>query len=60
MTRFLFLFACFPLFAAEPVRITASDTGFDAPAKISAGMRHVYFENHGKQIHEVMFVKLRA
>lgn len=55
----LILLSCMPMLAAAaPVRIVANDEGFDAPAKISAGMRHVLFENHGHEIHEVMFVKL--
>jgi hypothetical protein len=41
-----------------PLKITATDQGFEAPASVAAGMRHVVFENHGKHIHEVMFVKL--
>jgi hypothetical protein len=46
-----------PLMAA-PVRIVATDVGFEAPDTIAAGMRHVAFENHGKDIHEVLFTKL--
>src|SRR5262252_5841897 len=41
-----------------PVRIIATDTGFDAPDKVPAGLRHIVFENHGSQIHEGMLVKL--
>jgi hypothetical protein len=49
----------FPLLAAAaPVHIVANDKGFEAPARISAGTRHILFENHGHDIHEVMFVKL--
>src|SRR4051812_24096303 len=56
---FLILMSIFPLLSrAAPVHIVANDKGFDAPARISAGMRHVLFENHGHGIHEVMFVKL--
>ena len=56
---FVFLISIFPtLAAAAPVHIVANDKGFDAPAKISAGMRHILFDNHGHDIHEVMFVKL--
>jgi uncharacterized cupredoxin-like copper-binding protein len=40
------------------VHIVATDNAFDAPAKISAGMRHILFDNHGHEIHEVMFVRL--
>lgn len=46
------------LAAAAPVRIIADDTGLQAPARISSGMRHILFENRGKEIHEAMFVKL--
>jgi hypothetical protein len=56
---FLILTSIFPMLAAAvPVHIVANDKGFDAPSKISAGMRHILFENHGREIHEVMFVKL--
>jgi len=49
----------FPSFAfGAPVRVVATDAGFEAPATIAAGTRHVVFENHGTQIHEAMFVKL--
>lgn len=41
-----------------PFRIVATDTGFDAPKSVPAGLRHVVFENHGSQIHEAMLVKL--
>ncbi|HET9865142.1 MAG TPA: hypothetical protein VFP37_17000 [Steroidobacteraceae bacterium] len=55
----ILLLAALPLLAtAAPVRIVAHDKGFDAPASIDAGMRHVLFENHGREIHEFMFVKL--
>jgi hypothetical protein len=43
---------------AEVVRIVATDKELVAPKTIPAGVRHVVFENHGKQIHEAMFVKL--
>src|SRR5689334_10358641 len=53
------LCAFFPLLAAAaPVRIVADDAGLQAPARVSAGTRHILFENRGKEIHEVMFVKL--
>ena len=53
------LLAALPMLAAAaPIRIIADDSGFQAPARISAGSRHILFENHGKDIHEVMFVKL--
>ncbi|HEU4593291.1 MAG TPA: hypothetical protein VFS13_20475 [Steroidobacteraceae bacterium] len=55
----LILFSLFPMLAAAaPVRIVADDAGLQAPARISSGMRHILFENHGKEIHEAMFVKL--
>ena len=38
--------------------IVATDRGFEAPASIPAGLRHIVFENHGKEIHEGMLVKL--
>ena len=43
---------------AAPVRIIATDQGFEAPQTIAAGLRHLVFENRGKEIHEGMFVKL--
>jgi hypothetical protein len=56
---FAIFFALFPMFAAAaPVRIVADDAGLHAPGKIGSGMRHILFENRGKEIHEVMFVKL--
>ena len=42
----------------SPFRIVATDAGFEAPAGLAAGMRHVIFENHGSEIHEAMLVKL--
>jgi hypothetical protein len=42
------------------VRIVATDTGFRVPAKLSAGLRHLAFENRGAKIHEGMLVKLPA
>jgi hypothetical protein len=39
-------------------RIVATDTGFDAPESIAAGLRHIVFENRGSKIHEAMLVKL--
>jgi Sulfocyanin (SoxE) domain len=41
-----------------PFRIIATDAGFEAPAGVAAGLRHVTFENHGSEIHEAMLVKL--
>ena len=46
--------------SAEAVRIVAIDGKLEAPTTIPAGMRHVIFENHGKQVHESMFHKLPA
>jgi len=43
---------------APPFRIIATDAGFDAPALVPAGLRHIVFENHGTEIHEAMLVKL--
>ena len=44
--------------AGEPVHIIATDEKLEAPATILPGMRHVIFENRGKQVHEAMFLKL--
>ena len=44
----------------EGIRIVATDEKLDAPDTIRAGIRHIIFENRGKQIHEAMFVKLQA
>jgi hypothetical protein len=41
-----------------PFRIVATDSGFEAPAALAAGLRHVIFENRGSEIHEAMLVKL--
>src|SRR5262249_41708319 len=38
--------------------VIATDAGFEAPAHVSAGLRHIVYENHGSQIHEAMFVML--
>lgn len=43
---------------AEAVRIVATDEKLESPDAIRAGMRHIVFENHGKQVHEAMFHKL--
>ena len=42
----------------SPFRIVATDAGFEAPAGLAAGIRHIMFENHGSEIHEAMLVKL--
>jgi hypothetical protein len=41
-------------------RIVANDRGLEGPTSVPAGLRHILFENHGKEIHEGMFVKLPA
>ena len=41
-----------------PFRIVATDSGFEAPDGLAAGLRHVIFENRGSEIHEAMLVKL--
>src|SRR3954465_13718713 len=43
---------------ATPFRIVATDAGFEAPAGLAAGLRHVILENRGSEIHEAMLVKL--
>src|SRR5207244_7226085 len=43
---------------APPFRIIATDTGFEAPDRLAAGLRHITFENRGSEIHEGMLVKL--
>lgn len=40
------------------VRIVATDAKLEAPKTMRPGMRHIIFENRGKQIHEAMFIKL--
>jgi hypothetical protein len=45
---------------AEAVRIVATDDKLEAPKTVRPGMRHIIFENRGKQIHEAMFIKLPA
>ena len=45
---------------ADGVRIVAVDGKMEAPQTMHPGMRHIIFENHGKQIHEAMFLKLPA
>src|SRR5437762_12889234 len=41
-----------------PFRIVATDSGFEAPDRLAAGLRHIVFENRGSEIHEGMLVKL--
>jgi len=43
---------------ADPIRIIATDSGFEAPATMPPGRRHLLFENRGNEIHEAMLVKL--
>lgn len=47
-----------PPAAITPIRIVATDAGFEAPERIPAGLRHIVFENHGSAVHEAMLVKL--
>lgn len=42
------------------VRIVATDEGYEHPDSISGGLSHIVFENHGSDIHELMFIKLPA
>src|SRR3954452_16264508 len=65
--KFSFLIACLSAVSchrtgapveAAPFRIIATDAGFEAPESVSAGMRHIVYENHGTEIHEAMLVKL--
>lgn len=41
------------------VRIIVTDSGFVASDRIPAGLRHIIFENRGKEIHEGMLVACR-
>jgi hypothetical protein len=41
-----------------PLTIVVTESGYEAPARVRSGWRHVVFENRGTQIHEAMFVKL--
>ncbi len=41
-----------------PFQIIATDSGFEAPGGLAAGMRHIIFENRGSKIHEAMLVRL--
>ncbi len=43
---------------ATTFHIVATDSGFEAPDRVPAGLRHIVFENRGTQIHEGMLVKL--
>jgi len=57
----LFVAGCGHAAAARPdtaIRIVATDRGFEAPQRMSAGLRHIVFENRGASVHEAMLVKL--
>lgn len=41
-----------------PFHVVATDAGFEAPAGLAAGLRHIIYENHGTKIHEAMLVRL--
>jgi hypothetical protein len=41
-----------------PFQIIATDSGFEAPGGLAAGMRHIIYENRGSKIHEAMLVRL--
>lgn len=41
-------------------RIVATDHGFEAPDRLSAGLRHIEFVNNSHELHESMLVKLPA
>jgi uncharacterized cupredoxin-like copper-binding protein len=65
--RIIFVLACFVIGScnsklhrenATAFRIIATDTGFEAPDAVPAGLHHIVFENHGSEIHEAMLVKL--
>lgn len=42
----------------SPFHVVATDTGFVARSTLRPGMRHIVFENRGRQVHEAMFAKL--
>jgi hypothetical protein len=42
----------------SPFRIIATDSGFEAPGGLAAGIRHIIYENRGSKIHEAMLVRL--
>jgi hypothetical protein len=44
--------------ATASIRIVATDRGFESPARIPAGLRHIIFQNRGSDVHEAMLVKL--
>jgi len=41
-----------------PFTIVATDSGFTLPDTLHAGLNHLVYENHGREIHECMFIKL--
>jgi len=45
-------------YSDTPFRIIATDAAFEAPDRVSAGLRHIVYANHGSKIHEAMLVKL--
>jgi len=61
LTAYLLSFGCQKHVAdleVPPFRILATDTGFEAPDRLAAGLRHIVLENRGTEIHEGMLVKL--
>ncbi len=42
------------------VTILANDSGFVLPDTLHAGLNHIVYENHGREIHECQFIKLAA
>ena len=44
--------------AATTVSVTARDFAFDAPAQVPAGAVTLQLQNHGKEVHQAMLVKL--
>jgi len=44
--------------SASAFKIVATDGLFEAPHRLSAGLRHIVFENRGRQMHEAMLIKL--
>src|SRR6266513_2574628 len=61
LTVYLLSFGCQRHVADKevpPFQIVATDTGFEAPDRLAAGLRHIVLENRGTEIHEGMLVKL--
>jgi hypothetical protein len=44
--------------SASAFKIIATDGLFKAPQRLSAGLRHIVFENHGTSQHEAQLIKL--